>query len=872
MKLFIFLFLTFVTNFVSASINSNHFQDKIITLSERDVEFIDANGLTEIQDILSQEKLGKNKWKIPRTLNLGYGPSPKWYRINIKNDNGAFTLKYLYPMMQTVKMYLIKDNNVIIESLGGKKFKNETYRGVLVNSELKGWQTVLVYLDSSGPFQVPFSVGSYKKMQYQISIEYLALGVWFGLILALMIYYFIIFLKLRDAMYLYYSLYGLSLLVINLSFSGIFYQYIPNFSPYLKPRLAIVSIGLMLVFLTLFSKFFFEIFKNKGLPRLLTLTLDYCFIIPLILTLINLINYSTITIIMTGVLGIVVPLILIGIAFYMIAKGKHGSYLYIMATGSVLTGFIIYCLKDFAILPHNHFTYYSLFYTSSLEMLLLAVAIANKFRDIQIINESLIKSITLKEKNEALTNIAQQLAHDIRSPLEVMRSIKEQLIFDNTDANRTFQMSINRIEEIAFNLLNTHKEMIKIETEEDSVHLLEILKSIVLEKRIEFRIKSSIDIVEQFDTNSFGLFSHLKRGSLKTIISNLINNSIESFNDRPGIVNIQLTSNNCHNIIYINDNGSGLSHNIKNRIFTKGFTTKMTGNGLGLFNAKNEIESWGGTLSFESKENEGTSFIISLPKSQAAPSFIDIINTNNYEKIIILDDDLAFHEVWNNRLKGLVIKVEHIHSIEEMFLRFPILNSKILLLSDFELMDKNYDGIDTILKLNHAEHSILVTARSEELAIQERCSKANIKILPKLLINYVKVVSDMVNDESDSCEEYNKMTNYKEPKYNVVLIDDDKLVHINWSHYCNKKGITFSGFKSIDDFILVSKTIDKSSNIYIDSNLGEGIKGEIESEKIFNIGFLNLFLSTGYDKNSIVKPQWLKEIYSKNPEEIFKNL
>ena len=41
---------------------------------------------------------------------------------------------------------------------------------------------------------------------------------------------------------------------------------------------------------------------------------------------------------------------------------------------------------------------------------------------------------------------------------------------------------------------------------------------------------------------------------------------------------------------------------------------------------------------------------------------------------------------------------------------------------------------------------------------------------------------------------------------------------------------------------------------------------EIESEKIFALGFLNLYLATGYEKGSIAKPSWIREIYSKSPE------
>ena len=230
--------------------------------------------------------------------------------------------------------------------------------------------------------------------------------------------------------------------------------------------------------------------------------------------------------------------------------------------------------------------------------------------------------------------------------------------------------------------------------------------------------------------------------------------------------------------------------------------------------------------------------------------------------------------------------IEHIYSVKEMLSKYQALHPKILLLSDFELMDKHHDGIDTILKLNHIEHSILVTARDEELAIQERCLEAGIRRLPKSLVSYVKVISDLSeslkHQDASKLEIASMVGEYQEsadiiksddklfqtPSSKIILIDDDRLVRFNWAQHCNKKGLPFSGFQSIEEFIFSSSAFEKETKIYIDSNLGDGILGEVESEKIFNLGFLNLYISTGYEKNSIVKPSWIKEIYSKSPENI----
>ena len=360
----------------------------------------------------------------------------------------------------------------------------------------------------------------------------------------------------------------------------------------------------------------------------------------------------------------------------------------------------------------------------------------NVLRDSISLSERAKQELSNAEK---ISNIASQVAHDIRSPLEVLKSINSELDLLPSDTKRMMQLCISRIEEIAFNLLNSHKQSMTTLQADLSEELLSLLIEVLLEKRIEFRNRTSVEINGIFDKNSYGLFSIIQRNTLKNIISNLINNGVEAFNSLPGNISISLECIDRNNIIKVFDNGSGISSEIKDKLFTKGFTSKNDGNGLGLYNAKQDIEAVGGTIGFESEMGSGTTFTITLPKAKAPPTFVDAIHVYKYDRIIILDDDPAFHEVWNKRLEGLDAKVEHTNSVKEMLSKYKTLHSKILLLSDFELMDKDSDGIDIILQLNHASHSVLVTARSEEKQIQDRCIKAGIKLLPKSLVNYVKV-------------------------------------------------------------------------------------------------------------------------------------
>ena len=63
------------------------------------------------------------------------------------------------------------------------------------------------------------------------------------------------------------------------------------------------------------------------------------------------------------------------------------------------------------------------------------------------------------------------------------------------------------------------------------------------------------------------------------------------------------------------DNGSGVSEENKNKVFEPKFTTKSSGMGLGLAMVKNIVETYNGTISFESEKDNGTVFKVVFPKA-----------------------------------------------------------------------------------------------------------------------------------------------------------------------------------------------------------------------------------------------------------------
>lgn len=130
--------------------------------------------------------------------------------------------------------------------------------------------------------------------------------------------------------------------------------------------------------------------------------------------------------------------------------------------------------------------------------------------------------------------------------------------------------------------------------------------------------------------------------------------------------------------------------------------------------------------------------------------------------------------------------------------------------------------------------------------IQNQCIKYGIKMIPKESILNIPV-----------------STSKQSTPNRIVLIDDDKFTHLNWKRTTSQSKIEFSSFYNIDDFLKESDQFDLETPIYIDSNLGDGQKGEVESKRIYDLGFENLYLATATKKEDIEVPFWIKDVLGK---------
>lgn len=262
--------------------------------------------------------------------------------------------------------------------------------------------------------------------------------------------------------------------------------------------------------------------------------------------------------------------------------------------------------------------------------------------------ESYFKKELELDRDAILGRQAVQLAHDIRSPLEALKSARDEIARLPELERESVNLAIRRIEDIAYNLLLMRKGKVKSTS---LTHVRSTITQIILEKKLQFRDNPNLTINVSDDGSSYNLFSAMEPESFKRIISNLLDNAAEALLFK-GSIRVFIESEKDLFSVAIIDHGPKIPKEKLAKIFEKGFTTKLDGNGLGLYHAKKEIEHASGWMSFH--QSETTEVKLTLPKCNTPKSFALNIDLSTYSKVIILDDDESIHQVWKKDLKVLI--------------------------------------------------------------------------------------------------------------------------------------------------------------------------------------------------------------------------
>ena len=231
--------------------------------------------------------------------------------------------------------------------------------------------------------------------------------------------------------------------------------------------------------------------------------------------------------------------------------------------------------------------------------------------------EESTRRLAQTEREQAWSEMARQIAHEIKNPLTPMRLSIQHLI-------RLKQRGVEgweeKFEDVASSLLeqidilsNTASEFssfAKFYYEETT--LLD-LAELINDQKLFFDTRENIRIV--YDYCHRGCMVQVRKGQIIRVLVNLVSNAIQALEEKGGYIRITLKEDAGFYIVAIDDNGPGVKPEDEHKLFKPNFTTKSSGTGLGLAICRNIIEQSGGKISYHRSELGGACFSFSLPIS-----------------------------------------------------------------------------------------------------------------------------------------------------------------------------------------------------------------------------------------------------------------
>ena len=231
--------------------------------------------------------------------------------------------------------------------------------------------------------------------------------------------------------------------------------------------------------------------------------------------------------------------------------------------------------------------------------------------------------------NEAKTEFLQRMSHDIRTPINGicgMINVADHYA-DNMEKQTECRAKIKKTSHLLLELINEVLDMSKLESDEVVLEeipfnlnsIFEEILGVIEHMAAEQNIRIIWEEKEVTHWNLIGSPVHVKR-----ILMNILSNAVK-YNKENGYVYIS-----CREIpskqtamttleFVCRDTGIGMAEAFQKRIFEPfaqehaGSRTKFAGTGLGMPITKKLVEKMGGTISFESKEGTGTTFVIRIP-------------------------------------------------------------------------------------------------------------------------------------------------------------------------------------------------------------------------------------------------------------------
>jgi len=548
--------------------------------------------------------------------NFGFTNSIFWLTVDINNTEDKTSeqvLYFPYTLLDYIDIFEEKNHELLQERSYGdlRVYKNDGYLpdpSLFIQLAPYENKTFYFKIQTQGSMNIDLIVLD-KEAYISKSIEKaVALSFYFGAVIIMILYNFILFLFIRDRSYFIYIIFHLNYLFFSLTFNGFSSAYFWPNSPYLNNYMVpfLMSVGSILALV--FSMDFLQ-FKEQSLKIYKMLqTLLVINILATVLVFVLSYYYASLLTSVISLISIFAILLSSGYSHF-ISKNANAKF-FALAWGILLAGIFTIHLRNLGVLPVNLLTSYAFIIGAFLELTLLSIVLAYRYNiqreEIAMKSQALIRQSRLAGMGEMINHIA----HQWRQPLNrvnlslavINKIIKSEYLDKNLlelkiqSSEENLQYMSETIEDFSnFFAPNKKLEYFKLE---DIIYKAETL--------LENRLKDiKLIKVENFDFKLYGYENEYLQ-----VLLVILNNAIDNFeiqNTQNKQIEISSYEDKHYHYLRISDNGGGVKDEYIDKLFDPYFTTKFKGEGtgLGLYMAKMIIEnSMHGELRVRSYEDK----------------------------------------------------------------------------------------------------------------------------------------------------------------------------------------------------------------------------------------------------------------------------
>lgn len=238
-------------------------------------------------------------------------------------------------------------------------------------------------------------------------------------------------------------------------------------------------------------------------------------------------------------------------------------------------------------------------------------------------------------RQEQLTDLQKDfinnMTHEFKTPISSIKLASDYLLKDDkikndsrlvkyTDIIKQQNNRLNNQVEKVLNIARLEKDQFKLNLEK--IELQPFLDKIIFQEKIKIEDNGG-SIIADFPDEA--MYISADKLHLTNVVSNVLDNAAKYCTSEPQVVISAIPAGNKIKLS-IKDNGIGIAKDDLKKIFNK-FYRISTGNvhnvkgfGLGLFYVKNICTAHNWDIDIKSKENEGTTVIITLPKKSEEPN------------------------------------------------------------------------------------------------------------------------------------------------------------------------------------------------------------------------------------------------------------